>query len=287
MLADVIDLLICPHCRAREIDSELDLDDNQRSVLCDRGHVFDVARQGYVSLLAGDGAATTGDSPEMVSARADFLAGGHFDPIGELVAASVPQDCDAVADIGVGTGHYLASTLDAHPNARGIGIDISKAAARRAARAHPRMGSVVADIWHGLPIASGALSAVTCVFAPRNAAELHRVLGEDAPLVIVTPTARHQRELRVPLGLIGVEEDKARRLTDSLSGRFTSTSDRALEYPMYLTHEDVSTLVGMGPSSRHGDAGARAAAVAALPDPVRVTASVTVSVYRRRAIAAS
>lgn len=283
MLTDVVELLLCPQCRARGVESGLGVGDTDRTLWCDRGHSFDVARQGYVSLLTGDGGKFTGDSAEMITARDAFLGQGHFDPIAAAVSAAVPLDGEAVLDVGVGTGHYLAAVLDARPDARGLGVDVSKFAARRAARSHPRLGSVVADIWSGLPVRSGSLSAVTCVFAPRNADELNRVLIADGVLVVVTPTSRHQRELRGPLGLIGVEEDKTRRLGESLSGLFDPVAESALEYSMALSHNDVESLIGMGPSARHGNPETRSAALAQLPDRVEVTVSVTVSTYRRRA----
>ncbi|OZE43576.1 methyltransferase type 11 [Rhodococcus sp. 05-2254-6] len=244
MLTDVVDVLLCPQCRVREVDSGLGVGDTDRTLWCDRGHSFDVARQGYVSLLTGDGGKFAGDSAEMIAARDVFLEKGHFDPIAAAVSAGVPVDSEVVLDVGVGTGHYLAAVLEACPEARGIGVDVSKFAARRAARSHPRLGSVVADIWSGLPVRSGAVSAVTCVFAPRNAGELNRVLVDDGVLVVVTPTMRHQRELRGPLGLIGVAEDKTRRLGESLSGLFEPVAESALDYSMMLSHNDIEALIG-------------------------------------------
>lgn len=281
MLTDVVDLLLCPQCRARDVESSLGVGDTDRALWCDRGHSFDVARQGYVSLLTGDGGKFTGDSAEMITARDAFLGSGHFDPIAAAVSAAVPVDGEAVLDVGVGTGHYLAAILDARSEARGIGVDVSKFAARRAARSHPRVGCVVADIWSGLPVRAGSVSSVTCVFSPRNAGELNRVLVADGVLVVVTPTSRHQRELRGPLGLIGVEEDKTRRLGESLSGLFEPVAESPLEYPMALSHNDIEALIGMGPSARHGDPETRSAALAQLPESVEVTASVTVSTYRK------
>ncbi|MGB7383361.1 MAG: methyltransferase type 11, partial [Rhodococcus sp. (in: high G+C Gram-positive bacteria)] len=125
-----------------------------------------------------------------------------------------------------------------------------------------------------------ALDTVTCVFSPRNAGELHRVLAPRGTLVVVTPTERHQRELIGPLGLIGVDEDKARRLGDTLSGRFESVTKSVLEFPMLLTHADARNLVEMGPSARHTTDAARDTAIGDLPDRVEVTASVTVGIYR-------
>jgi 23S rRNA (guanine745-N1)-methyltransferase len=46
---------------------------------------------------------------------------------------------------------------------------------------------------------------------------------------------------------------------------------------MKLTHAEVATVVGMGPSAWHTDAQALAQRIAALPDPVSVTASVLLS----------
>lgn len=277
MLADVIDLLACPHC-----GSDLDISDD--SVLCDRGHSFDVARQGYVSLLPGSAGKITGDSAEMIAARAAFLSSGHFDPIADAVASAVGAR-ESVLEVGAGTGHYLAQVLMA-TGGRGIGVDVSKAAARRVAKAHPLIGSVVADIWHGLPVRACSLGAVTCVFSPRNAAELQRVLEPGGLLVVATPTARHQQELIGDLGLIGVDEDKARRLGDSLAGRFEQVGRVAVDYRMALAHSEVESLVAMGPSARHTTETARRESIARLPESVDVTASVVVGTYARLASAA-
>ncbi len=77
MLADVLPYLACPHCGAG-------LSAAGRAVRCASGHGFDVARQGYVSLLAGR-APVSGDTAEMVAARAEFLDAGHYAPITRAV----------------------------------------------------------------------------------------------------------------------------------------------------------------------------------------------------------
>ncbi|MGH3804935.1 MAG: putative RNA methyltransferase, partial [Pseudonocardiaceae bacterium] len=204
VLADVTDMLACPQCRAR-----VELDEG--SILCDAGHTFDVARQGYVTLMTGAGGKFDGDSPEMIAARADFLGGGSFDPLMDAVADAVVSGIGAgddprILEIGAGTGHYLARVLDAAPTGRGIGLDVSKYAARRIARAHPRAGAVVADVWQHLPVRDHVLSHVLCVFAPRNADEAHRVLAEHGSLVVLTPTERHLGELVDLLGMVRVDD---------------------------------------------------------------------------------
>lgn len=269
MLADVLRYLCCPHCSAG-------LMSEPGSLRCSSGHGFDVARQGYVNLLAGK-ASVTGDNAAMVAARDEFLSAGHYKPImAATVAASAGEGC--VLDLGAGTGHYLAAVLDASPDRVGIALEIAKPALRRAARAHPRLGAVGADTWRTLPVRDGAISVALNVFAPRNAAEIARVLAVDGRLVVVSPTAAHLGELVSALGLLTVGEDKAARVSASLPGFVESTQD-ICEFVMSLTHEEVLTLVGMGPSAWHVDAATLRAKVVTLPAPVRVTASVTVTSY--------
>lgn len=269
VLADVLPYLSCPHCSAT-------LTLAGGSLRCASGHVFDVARQGYVNLLAGR-AAGTGDSADMVAARDTFLSAGHYGPIvAATVAASAGQGL--VLDLGAGTGHYLAAVLDASPDRVGVALEIAKPALRRAARAHPRLGAVGADTWQRLPIRSGTVSVALNVFAPRNAAEIARVLAPDGRLVVVSPTPAHLRELVSALDLLTVGEDKAARVSASLPGFVVSARDDR-EFAMALTPEEVLALVGMGPSAWHVNEAALRARVSGLPTPVRVTASVTVTTY--------
>ncbi|HET8994897.1 MAG TPA: methyltransferase domain-containing protein [Rhodococcus sp. (in: high G+C Gram-positive bacteria)] len=277
MLDSVIDLLACPHC-----ESAMDLDDT--AVLCERGHSFDIARQGYVSLLSGAATRFTGDTAEMIADRAAFLDGGHYDPIREAVraaCASVPSD-SGVLEVGAGTGGYLASVLDGLPGSRGIGLDVSKPAARRIARSHPRTGAVLADVWAQIPVRSGTLGHVLSVFAPRNASEAHRVLEPGGVLVVATPAPEHLRELVSLPGMVSVDEHKTERLSSALSGRFERHDRTEVRFAMELPRTALVALVGMGPSAFHLTAAQRAEMVEALPDDFEVTASVTVSTWSRK-----
>ncbi|MCX4096031.1 methyltransferase domain-containing protein [Nocardia sp. alder85J] len=228
----------------------------------------------------------TGDSGDMLAARAAFQGEGHFTPIVEAAAWAVTESDTAdsgrtILELGSGTGYYLASVLDALPTARGIALDVSKFAARRAARAHARAASVLADAWRALPIRDATLSHVLSAFAPRNPDQVARVLAPGGSFVVITPTARHLGELIGPLGMIGVDADKDARLAEALSTRFTLHNRTLVEYPMTLGHTDIANVTAMGPSAHHAAAG-RADRLAALPDRLEVTASVTVAVHRLR-----
>jgi 23S rRNA (guanine745-N1)-methyltransferase len=240
----VLPYLRCPNCSATLSAA------GPRVVRCARGHSFDVAKQGYLTLTAGR-APHPGDSAAMVDARAEFLAAGHYDAVAGALAACVPPTGGLILDAGTGTGFYLARVLGEHPYALGLGLDVSKPALRRAARAHPRAAAVLADLWRPLPVADDAATVIVNVFAPRNGPEFHRVLAPDGVLVVVTPAADHLHELITGYGLISVDPDKPERVRTALGEWFVPAESRRVSRTMSLTGAEVRTLVGMTPSARH------------------------------------
>lgn len=279
MLDDIVAALACPACGEA-------LTSVAGSLICANGHAFDVARQGYVNLLPGDAKAGSADTSAMVRARDAFLGSGHFAPIERAIAqvasrllAEGPEGC--VVDVGAGTGRYLAQVLDEAPARVGLALDISKFAARRAAKAHSRIGAVVCDAWCRLPVLTGSAALLLDVFAPRNGEEFARVLAPGAALVVVTPTERHLIELIGPLEMLTVGPRKSERLAESLATCFRRVDVIHLEVPMTLRRSDVASVVGMGPSARHVDPATLAARIAALPEPLTVTLSVLVSEFRK------
>ena len=267
--------LACPVCG-------LVLTRDPNGLTCPTRHGFNVAREGYAGLLTGATPPGTGDNKEMVTDRQRFQAAGHYDPIGLALAQALADSGEdpLIVDVGGGTGHYLAQVLEALPTAVGLTTDVSKFAARKAAKAHPRAGAVTADSWRALPLSTGTVDALLNVFAPRNAAEFHRVLSPTGTLLVVTPEPDHLAELRTALGLLDVDPHKDERLAQSLHTHFTPIQARPVRFEMDLPHPDALTVVGMGPSARHITPEDLAERVAALPDPVRVTASVRLGAYR-------
>jgi 23S rRNA (guanine745-N1)-methyltransferase len=271
VLSEAVGLLRCPVCAGA-------LDEGEGVLRCAEGHSFDIARQGYVNLVPG-----AGDSAEMVEAREAFLAAGHFARLSKALAEealAVGRD-GPVVDIGAGTGHHLGRVLDAVPDALGIAIDSSQPALRRAGRAHPHAAAVGADAWRDLPLRDGVAALILSVFSPRNPSEMARVLTPGGGLLAVTPTTRHLFELVGPLGLLSVPEDKADRLDEQLGSHFALEERRSVEHAMFLGREEAAQLVRMGPSAWHVDEQSVAERLALLPDPLTVTASVTLSRYAK------
>lgn len=309
--------LRCPHCAGA-----LHLDGG--SLVCGQGHRFDRARQGYVNLVAGGGTPHAGDDASMLDHRQRALADGLFDPVLDcladtanaalgLAADAAPSDtADAsptatanaapaevdltaepqvqcqqlIVDVGAGPGVHLARVIDDDPRRCGIAVDVSKYAARRAARAHPRVTSIVADAWTGLPIADGSADLVLVAFAPRNASELARILAPHGRLLVLVPADDHLAGLRERLGLLAVEPGKPGQLSAQLAPRLELVDQHTVVWDRPLTRAQTVDLVGMGPSARHHDLDAVASELAAMDTPPAMHGAVRLLVFAHSALRA-
>jgi 23S rRNA (guanine745-N1)-methyltransferase len=271
--------MVCPRCRGS-------LGVEGGSLRCSAGHTFDIAREGYVSMVAGTGAGAAADTVAMVAARRRSLDAGHLQPVTDALVDAADDAMvgvgGMVVDVGGGTGHHLAAVLDALPEADGLVVDLSREAARVAARANPRMSVVVCDIRRGLPLRDGVVSLLLDVFAPREGAEMRRVIQPDGRLLVVTPGPAHLLELADIPGMLRVDEHKQERLERSLGSWFRLGGQRAVEWRMRLDRAAVGDLVSMGPSAHHVAPDALSDALTAFPDPMDVTGAVDLWVWSPR-----
>lgn len=287
--------LLCPVCR-KPLGRRTAADASQNRLVCPAGHSFDAARQGYFNLLVGKGTAFEADTADMVQARNDFLAAGHYRPLATAVAAAVvpclPEGRSAVLDAGTGTGHYLRAVLDqaAAQNRRevaALGLDISKFALRRAARLNPEAVNLVCDVWQPLPLADNSVDAITVIFAPRNAAEFARILRPTGRLVVVTPRSGHLAAIAAATGMLGIEEDKEARLAEAMGSHFEAETSTDVEIPLALTRAEAANLAYMGPAGHHLDRLDLSERLLALPEPVQAEARFRLMVFRPRKAAAT
>ena len=211
-------VLACPHCRGR-------LFPEHRSLVCRRGHRFDVARHGGVRLDVGRGRSRhKGDDRDMLDARRAFFEAGGFRSVTAALATATAQALGSRAswwllDVGAGTGHHAADVLDRSAGGHGVAVDVSRHALAAAARRHARLAAVGADVWAGLPVRSRAVDVVLVAFAPRNAAEMHRVLRPDGRLLVLAPAAGHLHELLAHTSM-SIDARKRERLGRQFGHRF-------------------------------------------------------------------
>lgn len=166
--------LLCPVCGA-----ELNRLDNR--YVCPRGHSFDIARQGYVNLLAVQQkhSRNPGDTREQVLSRREFLEAGFYAPIAQTLIDTAKSlgISGPVLDVGCGEGYYSARLAQAL-GAPLTGLDISKEAVRCAAGKYKDAQWLCATASH-IPVADGSAALLTSLFALTAPEEFHRVLEQD------------------------------------------------------------------------------------------------------------
>jgi 23S rRNA (guanine745-N1)-methyltransferase len=274
-------LLRCPVCR-------LELTGAAGALVCRNLHSFDLAREGYVNLLSSRKRqpASGGDSAEQLRYRAAFLDPGHFDVIAAKIAEHVQQIETKpifgqwrILDAGSGTGHHLARIAEAlPPPVVGIGLDISKDAARQAARRWPLLAFAVADLWIEWPVQDAAVDLVISIFAPKNFPEAARVLRPGGWLAMSYPSTDHMAELRDHFGLMRRHESAAQRYTEAAGRLIGPPTLHRLRRRTVLDNAAVRSAILMGPNARH----IAASALDAELGPLAVTFDVIVSFARKK-----
>jgi 23S rRNA (guanine745-N1)-methyltransferase len=230
-------VLACPHCAQALLCEE-------NSALCENGHSFDRAREGYFNLLVGGripATVTPGDTPDALAARRRFFSHGGYRPIAEALAAAVGEVDGALLDIGCGEGFYLSHCV-AHSR---FGLDVSKRAVQMASRLIPDAQLVVGSAYR-LPILNQSCETVFSVFAPRPFDEFIRVLQPGGHWFTVTPGPAHLAQMR-PM-LEGDAGEKAREREQRRGEPPPEATDaHRIEFVLELNEETAHDLFMMTP----------------------------------------
>ncbi len=181
---------------------------HEKQLVCQKGHTFDVARQGYVNLLPVQHKRTRqpGDSKEMVAARTRFLNSGIYQPIAnKLSEISFAQMTDAnescFMDAGCGEGYYFDTIFnylkdkDVCCDLSFIGLDISKAAIAEAAKRNKQITWIVGTNRQP-PLDHASVDVILCVFGFQSFEGFNKILKSGGKLILVEPGPDHLIELR-------------------------------------------------------------------------------------------
>ncbi len=153
-------------------------------------------------------------------------------------------------------GGDAGARADAHTSSASLhflGMDVSKAATRLAAKRYPSVTFFVGDVNRRIYVRDASVDVLLDVFAPRNPAEFARVLSPLGSVVVAIPGPEHLASLRERLGLLDIEEDKEAKVLARLGEAGLQLTDRAeMRYDLTLSATDVGDLVAMGPNQWHG-----------------------------------
>jgi 23S rRNA (guanine745-N1)-methyltransferase len=226
----------------------------------------------------------------MIAARKRFLASGVYDRIADAVAEQCVGDvlCEVGAGTGfylarclerlnwresADPSHGRDTTPVPEPAglqtdqplrhdrelngrklirfARGIATDVSTAAAKAAAKAHDRIASVVADVWEGLPVKTGQVTTLLCVFAPRNLDEFVRVVAVGGRVIVVVPNLGHLAGVRHQLGLLDIRAGKIDDITRKMPDVMRLVGQERIQFTHNGSPDQINDLIAMGPNAFH------------------------------------
>jgi len=206
--------------------------------------------------------------------RCPLCKSGFTDAAGALVCRN-GHSFDLARE---GTGHPLARIVARLPGTViGLGLDISKDAARQAARRWPASTFAVADLWADWPARDVAVDLVVSIFAPKNFPETARVLRPGGWLALAYPGPEHLIELRDRFGLLRRHEKNSERYAH-MAERFIGPPTIAVLRSRAILHPAMArAVILMGPNARHVDP----TSLDVGPDPLSVTFDINVLFARK------
>ena len=184
--------LTCPVCGGNLLRKE-------RTLRCEKGHCYDLAKQNYVNLLLRNQSSRKrhGDDKRMVAARQAFLDAGYYAPLrDELCRMALKYGGETVKllDVGCGEGYYTSAVRSALENAGkccdALGVDISKTALMAANKRDKALELAVASI-SALPVPDGEIDLLLSVFAPTDDGEFLRAVKPGGIFIKAAPLEDH------------------------------------------------------------------------------------------------
>ncbi|MGN0771033.1 MAG: putative RNA methyltransferase [Christensenellales bacterium] len=187
------DKFVCPVCKQP-------LMSDGKVCRCVNGHCFDIAKENYVNLnLSQKPCDKIGDNKEMISARYEFLQGGYYQPLADKLGELADKYCRVgatILDAGCGYGYYICQIADRFKDKyRYLAADISKEGIKKGGKLNTCIDFCIANSYD-LPVGSGAIDMLLCVFAPYAVKEIERVLKDDGVAVLVCPAPYHLWQLK-------------------------------------------------------------------------------------------
>ena len=248
--------IIKAHNLACPIDGKK-LEPIDKQFVCESGHSFDIARQGYVNLLPVQHKRSKqpGDSKAMVIARASFLNSGVYQAIAErlteVVSALIINDNDyCLLDAGCGEAYYFdyllkqLSVVGGSNRLSFIGLDISKDAILQAAKRNKQTSWIVGSNRQP-PVIAASVDIIICMFGFFCGEGFYKALKPGGKIIMLDPGADHLKELRE---IIYPEIKKPASSAQVDNTEFSLLNSERLKFKVQLSsNEQINNLLLMTP----------------------------------------
>lgn len=229
---------ICPVCGKP-------LKQNEKAFVCENGHLFDIAKKGYVNLLMSNSSKQHGDTKQMLKARERFLSAGYYKPLSDKIygmCLNLHGETHTVLDCGCGEGYYTESAKNALPNADIFAIDVSKDALILAKKRISKLRCAVASSF-ALPLDDDSMDLVLNIFSPLAGEEFLRVVKKGGYWVRIIPLENHLWELKQAV----YERPYKNEVKSPNIAGFSLQNSEKLEYKISADNETLQNLFTMTP----------------------------------------
>ena len=232
-------MLICPVCGQG-------LHRNGNTMVCPKGHSFDVAKEGYVNLLrASKNGDLIGDDKFSARSRRDFLNKGYYSLLKDELCRLFADRQGNVLDICCGEGYYTAA-LGENSALQVYGFDIAREMVRLAAKRGN--GTYFVANMACIPVGEGSMDHAVHLFAPFNEASFAKALKPGGRLLTVVPGQFHLWGLKRALYETPYENDE--KLPDTQMLRFVG-SHKICGKITLASQEDIQAVFRMTPYYFH------------------------------------
>jgi 23S rRNA (guanine745-N1)-methyltransferase len=273
-------LFCCPLCKSS-------LQQQEKTMLCSKGHTYDIAREGYVNLILANQKASKepGDSPEMLRARRNFLNSGYYRRLAENIADIIIRYIDEtggdviILDAGCGEGYYsdhISRIPSIITRSSICGIDVSREGVKLSAKRKNDVQWGVASV-HSIPLPEKSVNIILNIFAPHDAGEFSRITTDNGVLISVIPGPEHLKGLKEELYDTVTEHDD---VYPEITGFSVQDADN-LKYEFTVIWPQIkSDLLKMTPYYWRTKPG-RIQALEKSPAPLTTFADFAITVYRK------
>ena len=240
-MENILHILRCPLC-----GGAFSRKDN--SLMCEKRHTYDIARQGYVNFVPGQKEMFY--KKELFESRAKVFGAGVYAPVieklSEAIGRHVLAEKPVLLDAGCGEGYYTKAVCPGREIER-IGFDLSKDAVKLAARG-PKTAMFFAADLKNIPMQDGSVHVLLDIFTPANYAEFARVLAPNGLVMKLAPRSGYLKELRTLAGdRLRHQEYDGGDVERYVHEKMNVSAQEAITYTLPVTQETAYHLARMTP----------------------------------------
>ncbi|AMB99376.1 hypothetical protein AWM75_04940 [Aerococcus urinaehominis] len=244
-LAQVSPLMTCPFCQ-----NNLTCQDYQ--LICNQGHTFDIAKQGYLNLAPNH--QEKHYDKNLFSSRYQIMGqlklySGLYQTIKDcLVQAGATFNSNQVlVNLGCGEAsqaYQLSQVLSPCPKI--IGLDLAKDGISQAAKHYSQGLWLVADLAR-IPMKDHTIDYLCTILSPSNYSEAKRVLKESGFYIKVIPGTNYLKEIRQAILPPDQVDHQSQDSIDIFASHFPTYHEIRYQDQVSLNTSQALNLVNMTP----------------------------------------